>query len=248
MGGKHPISIFTDQDAAIAARIEQVFSSSRHRLCLWHLSKNANNRFGLLKSNKNFKNAFYKCLSGCITPNDFEETWKSMINTFKLEKDDWFNRLYGLKEKWCTALSKDFFSVGILSSQRSESTNHAVGFKANKSTTLTEFYSIFQATINRWRKTEEKDDFDCTRGMPTSELSMSAILNQAANIYTITLFRDFEEEFKLSVASSAKFKGNVGRTVFFEDQGKKFNSKWKIQPSLAHAKTLKNLDGCANIV
>ncbi|XP_056697741.1 protein FAR1-RELATED SEQUENCE 5-like [Spinacia oleracea] len=216
MAGKHPISIFTDQDAAIAAGIEQVFPSSRHRLCLWHLSKNANSRFGLLKSDKNFKNAFYKCLSGCITPNDFEETWKSMINTFKLEKDDWFNRLYGLKEKWCTALSKDFFSAGILSSQRSESTNHAVGFKANKSTTLTEFYSIFQATINRWRKTEEKDDFDCTRGIPTSELSMSAILKQAANVDTITLFRDFEEEFKLSVASSTMFKGSVGRTVFFE--------------------------------
>ncbi|XP_056688006.1 protein FAR1-RELATED SEQUENCE 9-like [Spinacia oleracea] len=165
-----------------------------------------------------------------------------MINNFKLENDDWFNRLYGLKEKWCTTLSKDFFSAGILSSQRSESTNHAVRFKSNKSTTLTEFYSIFQATINRWRKTEEKDDFDCTRGIPTSELSMSAILKQAANVYTITLFRDFEEEFKLSVASSAKFKGNVGRTVYFEDQGKKLNSKWKIQPSLAHAKTLKNLD------
>ncbi|XP_056697327.1 protein FAR1-RELATED SEQUENCE 5-like [Spinacia oleracea] len=190
MGGKHPISIFTDQDAAIAAGIEQVFPSSRHRLCLWHLSKNTNSRFGLLKSDKNFKNAFYKCLSGCITPNDFEETWKSMINTFKLEKDDWFNRF--------------------------ESTNHAVGFKANKSTTLTEFYSIFQATINRWRKTEEKDDFDCTRGIPTSELSMSTILKQAANVYTITLFRDFEKEFKLSVASSTMFKGSVGRTVFFE--------------------------------
>ncbi|XP_056698771.1 protein FAR1-RELATED SEQUENCE 5-like [Spinacia oleracea] len=165
MGGKHPISIFTDQDATIAAGIEQVsqvFPSSIHRLCLWHLSKNANSRFGLLKSDKNFKNAFYKCLSGCITPNDFEETWKSMINTFKLEKDDWFNRLYTLKEKWCTTLSKYifFFPADILSSQRRESTNHAVGFKVNKSTTLTEFYSIFQVTINRWRKTEEKNEFD----------------------------------------------------------------------------------------
>ncbi|XP_056695172.1 protein FAR1-RELATED SEQUENCE 9-like [Spinacia oleracea] len=45
---------------------------------------------------------------------------------------------------------------------------------------------------------------------------MSAILKQAANVYTITLFRDFEEEFKLSVASSTMFKGSVGRTVFFE--------------------------------
>ncbi|KAL2902310.1 Protein FAR1-RELATED SEQUENCE 5 [Bienertia sinuspersici] len=42
MRGKCPISIFTDQDAAIAAAIEKIFPNLRHRLCLWHLSQNAN--------------------------------------------------------------------------------------------------------------------------------------------------------------------------------------------------------------
>lgn len=182
--------------------MSQVFPTARHRLCLWHLAQNANARIGMLKSDKDFKNIFYKCLSGCITEEEFEENWSFMLHKYKLEDDDWFRRLYNIREKWCTAFNKDFFSAGILSSQRSESTNHAVGFKANKTTSLTDFYAIFQATINRWRRQEERDDFNCTRGIPKSDLCMSSLLKHAANIYTHTLFRDFEEEFKYAMASN----------------------------------------------
>ncbi|KAL2932119.1 Protein FAR1-RELATED SEQUENCE 5 [Bienertia sinuspersici] len=201
MRGKCPISIFTDQDAAIATAIEKIFPNSRHRLCLWHLSQNANSRFGLIKADKQFKKDFHKCLSGCITPIEFEDTWKTMITRYNLQDDSWFKRLYSLKEKWSTAFSKDFFSAGILSSQRSESTNHAIGFNASKTTSLTEFYSIFQATVHRWRREEEMDDFNCTKGIPSSDFCMSALLKHASLVYTHTLFRDFEDEFKYAMAS-----------------------------------------------
>lgn len=37
MSGKHPSTIFTDQDAAMAAAIAYVFPNTTHRLCLWHI-------------------------------------------------------------------------------------------------------------------------------------------------------------------------------------------------------------------
>ena len=46
MSGKHPSTIFTDQDAAIAAAIAFVFPNTRHRLCLWHIYLNAAKHLG----------------------------------------------------------------------------------------------------------------------------------------------------------------------------------------------------------
>ena len=41
MSGKHPSTIFTDQDVAMAAAIAFVFPNTSHRLCLWHIYLNA---------------------------------------------------------------------------------------------------------------------------------------------------------------------------------------------------------------
>ncbi|XP_073130235.1 protein FAR1-RELATED SEQUENCE 5-like [Henckelia pumila] len=203
MAGKCPVSLFTDQDQAISNAIEKVFPETRHRLCLWHLYQNAVSRFAKLKSENSFKDAFKKCLSGCVDETEFESCWRSMISEYKLENHPWFNRLYGLKEKWCTGLSKDFFSAGILSSQRSESTNHAIGFSAKKNTSLTEFYGIFKETLKHWRSKEQKDEFQCSRSMPESALPLTGILKHASEVYTLTIFRYFEAEFFKSISSSS---------------------------------------------
>ncbi|XP_073138365.1 protein FAR1-RELATED SEQUENCE 5-like [Henckelia pumila] len=203
MGGKCPVSLFTDQDQAISNAIEKVFPETRHRLCLWHLHQNAVSRFAKLRSQNSFKDAFKKCLSGCVDENEFESCWSSMISDYKLENHPWFNRLYGLKEKWCTALSKDLFSAGILSSQRSESTNHAIGFSAKKNTSLTDFFGIFKEMLKNWRNKEQKDEFQCSRSIPESALPLTGMLKHASEVYTLTLFRDFEAEFLKSISSSS---------------------------------------------
>ncbi|XP_021730690.1 protein FAR1-RELATED SEQUENCE 9-like [Chenopodium quinoa] len=161
-------------------------------------------RFGVLKSDDTFNSAFTKCLSGCINEAEFEVCWDSMTTKYKLKNDSWFKRLYSLKHKWSTSLSKDFFFAGILSSQRSESTNHAVRYKANKKTSLTEFYNIFQKTVKTWRRNEDFYEFNSTKSIPTSSYPMSALLKHAADVYTHTLFRDFEEEFNRAIGSQTK--------------------------------------------
>ena len=188
----------------------QVFENTRHRLCIWHIIKNAISRFGALKKDPEFKKRFSSCLRGCITREQFEMQWESMIKEFGLEKSKWFNRLYNLKEKWCTTLSKDFFSAGILSSQRSESTNNAIGFKARKSTSLTDFFKIFDETIRRWRKNETDQDFKCLNSTPQSEYSNIGLMKHATQVYTTTIYREIEAEYSHALACILQIIDQVG--------------------------------------
>ncbi|BFG17885.1 hypothetical protein CerSpe_041580 [Prunus speciosa] len=124
MGNKHPITIFTDEDKAMANAIEIVFPQTRHRLCTWHIAKNATQPLAGLYTNPEFSKQFNKCFYGCFSESEFEATWDNMINTFKLENHSWLQKLYSLRKKWCSAFNLDYFSANIRATQRVESTNN----------------------------------------------------------------------------------------------------------------------------
>ncbi|KAK9756335.1 hypothetical protein RND81_01G090000 [Saponaria officinalis] len=208
-----PTSIFTDQDLAMTNAIEKVYPSSKHRLCQWHIHQNAISHFCSLKHDRTFQQAFNKCLNGCYSEAEFEDTWGTMVEEYGLHNNMWLQRLYRLKEKWCTALNRNFFSAGILSSQRSESTNHALGFQASKTTSLTEFYHIFEEMVKRWRSEEEHNEFNSIRSRPTSVYLMVDLLDHAAQVYTLALFRVFENEFATAMGTRAVECGTVGTQI-----------------------------------
>ena len=87
-----------------------------------------------------------------------------------------------MRSKWCSALNTDSFSAGILSSQRSESTNNAISFKANKHTSLTQFFKLFDDTMEHWRTTKVDDEFKRKTTSPAL-YSYHSILIQASKIY-----------------------------------------------------------------
>ncbi|PKU60219.1 hypothetical protein MA16_Dca027358 [Dendrobium catenatum] len=47
-----------------------------------------------------------------------------MITEGSLHSNGWLEELYRIRNKWSTVFNKDYFSMGILSTQRSESTNN----------------------------------------------------------------------------------------------------------------------------
>ena len=120
MGEKAPKTIITDQDQVMSNAIKDVFPNTVHRLCLWHISKNAPSHLGGYNSNPEFCKFFYKCLQGCETEVEFQKTWDKMMERFTgLVNYKWLTKLYDIRHKWCMALSKDIFSGDIKSSQRS---------------------------------------------------------------------------------------------------------------------------------
>jgi zinc finger SWIM domain-containing protein 3 len=64
MSGKHPNTIFTDQDAAMAGAFAYVFLNTRHCLCLWHIYLNATKHLGhIIRDHPDkFLHAFKSCV------------------------------------------------------------------------------------------------------------------------------------------------------------------------------------------
>ncbi|KAL8531082.1 hypothetical protein ACS0TY_007913 [Phlomoides rotata] len=138
-----------------------------------------------------------------------------MVTDYKLENNDWFKRLYGLKDKWCTTLNNGFFSADIRSSQRSESTNHAIGFNANKTTTLTKFYGIYKKIIKQWRRTEQQDEFNCSKAQPDIGYEMAGIVRHASEVYTLTLSKEFNKEFMKGISATSTLIGEHDTTTVY---------------------------------
>ncbi|KAK9726864.1 hypothetical protein RND81_05G242200 [Saponaria officinalis] len=73
----------------------------------------------------------------------------------------------------------------------------------NKMITEYDFYAIFNETVKRWRREEERNEFQCSRSTPTSFFHMGGLLQHASEVYTHTLFREFEKEFGIAMSTQA---------------------------------------------
>ncbi|XVF65608.1 hypothetical protein PTKIN_Ptkin09bG0262600 [Pterospermum kingtungense] len=202
MGDKSPKTIMTDQDHAINKAIEEVFPTSCHRLCLWHISKNAPSHLGSLNANVEFHALFHKCMQGCESEIEFEETWKKMINGHNLQNHSWLNGLYKCRKKWSTAFSIDIFSSEIKSSQRAEVANNVLQGISKVTSSLTEFICEFENLVTKWRSLEAEKDFQCKNGSITCAIKNCGILVHASKVYTHEIYKRFQKEFLDGIALS----------------------------------------------
>ncbi|XP_019179032.1 PREDICTED: protein FAR1-RELATED SEQUENCE 5-like [Ipomoea nil] len=211
MGGKSPQTIMTDQCAAMAAAISKVFPTSRHRLCIWHIGENSKKHIKTLRSNKDFLDMFNYVLKYTETEAEFQFYWTRLVTDYKCHKNTWLEKLYDCREKWCPAFNKDYFSGGILSSQRSETTNHSISRRLSKTAGLCDFYSSFVSVISEWRSKENGEDFRCAQGVPAMMMEHVKLLSHAREVYTIEIYFLFEEQFMKGSACHQEMVLNDGR-------------------------------------
>ncbi|XP_074297109.1 protein FAR1-RELATED SEQUENCE 5-like [Silene latifolia] len=195
MGDKQPSTIMTDQSAAMVGGIKEVFKKSCHRLCVWHLMENSKKHIRHLRAQKGFVELFDQVLKYVDSVAEFNFYWNKMITSYQCGDNEWLQKLYKNKEKWCPAYSKDHFSEGILSSQRSETTNDSISRRLRATATLCEFYSCFVDVVTEWRYRENGDDFDCLQGNPEMIANHINMLTHAREVYTTELYHVFEEQF-----------------------------------------------------
>ena len=129
-------SFWTDSEPGLINAVSQVFPTTPHFYCLFHIWQNVIKHLkAKLGSNFNhFAKAFYACRNAlCVEI--FEKRWKLMIENFP-ECENYMARLYTNRISWAKAYLPLQFNAGIQSTQSVESFNNIIKKSLNGASTL----------------------------------------------------------------------------------------------------------------
>ncbi|XP_056685544.1 protein FAR1-RELATED SEQUENCE 5-like [Spinacia oleracea] len=183
MEGHKPVCIITDQDPAMKVAIKNIFDTSTHRFCIWHIMRKLSEKVGsTLSSNEDFMNQFKSCVYNSETKEEFESSWKSVINEFELQNNDWLSQMFSIRNLWIPAYFRDVFLGAVLrTTSRSEM----------------EFWMRFESAVESQRHSQSMSDNDNFSLIP--ELKTNRDLERhASQVYTFTNFYKFQEQLWLA--------------------------------------------------
>jgi hypothetical protein len=162
MEGKHPVSVITDGDLAMKNAIRRVFPNAHHRLCVWHLIRNATSNI----KNKKFVLKFKQCMLGDFDVEEFERKWEALVREFDLEGNLWILNMYERRSLWATAHIRGKFFAGFRTTSRCEGLHSEFGKYVSVLSNLLDFLQQYFRWLNYMRYREIQADFASSFGDP----------------------------------------------------------------------------------
>ncbi|KAE8707473.1 hypothetical protein F3Y22_tig00110384pilonHSYRG01000 [Hibiscus syriacus] len=190
MMNKSPISVVTDGDRAMQRAIKSVIPYAKHRLCSWHLSRNAQANIGDPK----FTAAFSKCMASWWTTKEFDIQWRSIVSEFNVQKHPWVIEKGNTRHLWAQAYLTGHFFANIRSTQRCESMNASLAIALKHKKTYLDVVRAIEDGISRMRMNELKADYLSSHTKPFQITKLVDLESHAAAIFTRESFRVFQDE------------------------------------------------------
>ncbi|KAF7148543.1 hypothetical protein RHSIM_Rhsim03G0160300 [Rhododendron simsii] len=191
MNHKKPVSVMTDGDKAMRRAIKTVLPDVNHRLCKWHLKKNAVSNVHV----PGFLADFEKCMS-MSTEEEFEVAWKNLLDDYSLHQNQWAVDVYKKKTLWAEAYLRGIFFAGAKSTQRVEGMNAYMNRFLKLRLKLFEFVQAFDRALAKLRHNEAKLQVESVNSTPVLSTCMKRIEKYAADTYTRGIFNKFLKEIK----------------------------------------------------
>ncbi|XP_050244117.1 protein FAR1-RELATED SEQUENCE 5-like [Quercus robur] len=161
MSKKKPITIFTNQDAAMSAVIKVVMPKTYHALCSWHMWQNAKKHLGhLLKNEPQFNADFLACIYEYDGDDEFLTAWNEMLDKYNVCENKWLIDLFKLKEKWAQAYVKRTFTTEMKTTQLSESFNADLKDYLRTDLNIVEFFTHFEIVVNQKQDKELEAEYN----------------------------------------------------------------------------------------
>ena len=180
MSGKHPHTILTDEDAAMAKAIRSVLPHSHHRLCVWHMNQNAIKHLGgVVTDYKKFNADFQHCIYDIEEEDEFISAWNEMLDKYELRDNAWLQRLFEKREHWALVYGRNTFSAHMSSTQRSESMNNELKRYISSKYDMLTFFEHFERLVADKRFEEVRCDFKATQR--TAKLKVESYLLMQAS-------------------------------------------------------------------
>ncbi|KAH7665861.1 FHY3/FAR1 family protein [Dioscorea alata] len=192
---KHPQTIITDQDLAMGKAIAKVFPNSGHRLCSWHIGRNSMKYLIDLKREEGFMRDYNNWLHHSESIEAFENRWGELKTTYNIDDKHWLSKMFEIRHKWVSLYWKDIFTVGMTSTQRSESINSFFDGFVNAQTPLDEFVMQYDKALCARRIDEENEDFKTLNSMANFRTG-HPIERHGGEVYTKAMFSIFQAELR----------------------------------------------------
>ncbi|XP_004490690.1 protein FAR1-RELATED SEQUENCE 5-like [Cicer arietinum] len=200
---KKPKTVFTDQDQAMARALAKVMPETHHGLCTWHLLQNEIKHLGnLMKGGSYLLRDFKKCMYDIDVEADFETAWTNLINQYDVHENNWIKSVYAIKKKWAACYMKEAFTLGMRSTQLSESLNAHFKSGMKPNVDIIQFFKHFERVVEEKRSNELSYEYESSHKLARLRYELSPILIQMRYVYTHVVFELFQNEFKLFLALS----------------------------------------------
>ncbi|KAJ1383303.1 Zinc finger, PMZ-type [Sesbania bispinosa] len=184
MKDKMPSAVITDGDLAMRNAIKRVLPNAHHRLCAWHLCRNAASNV----KNPEMVSMFRKCMLGDYEVSEFKHRWEVMVKEFRLEDNNWVKEMYDKKRMWATAYIRGKFFAGFRTTSRCEGLHGQLAKFVHSRHDLVAFLKNFDRFLEVLRYNELEADFESVCGDMMLETNLHALERSASKIFTKEVF------------------------------------------------------------
>lgn len=131
----------------------------------------------------------------------FEEAFHTIRG--KMEKQTWLDSIYNLKEKWAACYMKDVFTLGIRSTQLSESLNSDLKHYLKSNLDIIRFLKQFERVVQGKRNKELDSTFDSRKKFPRIKMRTPMLL-EVSKLYIHNIFEVFQDEYERSMRACTR--------------------------------------------
>jgi zinc finger SWIM domain-containing protein 3 len=189
--GKQPRTIFTDQDTAMGKAVREVFVEAWHGLCTFHIMQNAIKHLSNGKNDDDDKekeephilSEFSACMYNIEDKGAFAEAFDIIRSKVDKKKASWLDNIYKFKEQWAECYMRDIFTLGMRSTQLSESFNSDLKTHLKLDLDIIRFLKHFEKAVQIKRNKELDEVFEARKKLPRIRMN-TPMLVQASKIYT----------------------------------------------------------------
>ncbi|XP_058203044.1 protein FAR1-RELATED SEQUENCE 5-like [Rhododendron vialii] len=226
MDGKRPISVVTDGDLAMRNAIRNIFPDVRHRLCSWHLERNAAKNVHIPE----FVFDFTILMQMECDVEEFETLWADMVSHYDLETNAWVVEMYSDRERWAEAYLLGHFFAGMSSTQHCEGMNHYLNRFLTVRLRLFEFVQQYHCGLARMRVADAEAETATEHSTPVLITQLKSLEKNGTEVYTQYIFRFFQDEIqRASALIVARRVDEMERRLYFIEMYSHPESNWMVE-------------------
>ncbi|KAI3774729.1 hypothetical protein L1987_49290 [Smallanthus sonchifolius] len=170
--GKQSTLVLTDQDPSMRQAVLQVFTDSRHRLCMWHIMKK---------------------LPAKLSVDTFESRWQELMTEFGLQDHEWLKDMYAIRDHWVPTFFREIPMCCLMkTTSRCESSNSSFKVNSTGANTLVQFMLCYDTLIDKQRYSQRLAEFK-TSSASFHDITGLSIEKHAFDLYSHTIFKEVQK-------------------------------------------------------